>query len=109
MKNKDTPLFLQMTAFINNNVGNTVSTDDILLGNSDRFTTAVIYIYQFIKLGYIRIINNKAARNKDAIYKILKGFPKHYNLTNMRDELRRFDGLIAEAFDMKNINKITVY
>lgn len=98
---KKLPVFPEMVKFVNNNVGNIVSSSDILLGKTPDRGSETSYLYKFIKAGYVEPINNGSVQDKKAQYKILKAFPEHYNSCMLKDELRVINGYTPAFCDKK--------
>ena len=91
---KKTPVFSEMIAFVNNNVGKTVNSHEILLGKEPGRNSETAYLYKFIKLGYIEIEQESLVCDKEAKFRIVKEFPKHYNSVMLMNELRIKNGYI---------------
>lgn len=95
---KKTAVFPEMVKFINNNIGKTVSSKEILFGKGPGRNSETAYLYKFVKLGYIKPADeNSFVKDKDANFIIMKGFPKHYNSVILMDELRVLNGLIPNS------------
>lgn len=93
---KRAPVFLEMVNFVNDNVGKTVTSDEILLGKDPGRNSETAYLYKFVKLGYVQPTEESFVKDKSAKFKIVKEFPKHYNSVMLMDELRVVNGLIPE-------------
>lgn len=89
---KKLPVFPEMVKFVNDNVGNIVSSEAILLGKTPDRGSETSYLYKFIKAGYIEPINKGSVQDKNTMYKILRAFPEHYNSCMLKDELRVING-----------------
>lgn len=99
---KQPAVFPRVIEFINNNVGKIVDTQSLLLGKEPGRNSETAYLYKFIKLGYVQFATGKFIKDKDATFKILKAFPKHYNSIMLKDELRVANGFAP----MSNAHKI---
>lgn len=93
---KNPSVFNLMVEFVNSNVGNVVTSQNILLGKEPGRNSETAYLYKFVKLGYVEPTNGSFVKEKTAKFKILKGFPKHYNSVMFMDELRVSKGYIPE-------------
>ena len=92
---KQTPIFSEMVKFVNDNVGKVVSSKEILLGKEPGRNSETVYLYKFVKLGYVELVgDNSFVRDKTASFKVIKEFPKHYNSVMFTDELRVANGYI---------------
>lgn len=91
---KNVPAFTMMVNFVNANVGKVVTSNEILLGENPGRNSETSYLYRFIKLGYIKSVNEKTVMDPLAQYKVLKPFPEHYNSVMLAKETRIFNGLI---------------
>lgn len=89
---KKLPVFPEMVKFVNDNVGNIVSSEAILLGKTPDRGSETSYLYKFIKAGYVESINKGSVQDKNTMYKILRAFPKRYNSCMLKDELRVING-----------------
>lgn len=98
---KNVPVFTSAIKFVNNNVGKTVTSAEILLGKEPGRNSETAYLYKFLKLGYVKAINGGFVMHKDTKYKIIKPFPLHYNSVMLKDELRVANGLIPENHKRK--------
>lgn len=90
---KSAPVFLEMVKFVNGNVGKIVESSEILLGKEPGRNSETAYLYKFVKLGYVVPVEESFVKDKDAKFKIVKEFPKHYNSVMLMDELRIANGL----------------
>lgn len=87
--------FKQVVAFINENVGREVSSQDILLGKKPGRNSETSYLYTFIKLGYVKTAKEGASvMNRETRFIILKAFPANYTSVQMKIELRKLNGYI---------------
>lgn len=93
---KRTPIFSEMIKFVNDNVGKAVSSKEILLGKEPGKNSETAYLYKFLKLGYVKAVNDGFVMHKDTMYEIVKPFPPHYNSVMLMDELRVADGYIPD-------------
>lgn len=94
---KRAPVFPEMVKFVNDNVGKVVSSKEILLGKEPGKNSETTYLYKFVKLGYIELVdNNSFVKDKTASFKVIKEFPKHYNSVMIMDELRVANGYIPD-------------
>lgn len=93
---KQAPVFTEMVNFINNNVGKKISSKEILLGKEPGRNSETAYLYKFIKLEYVKAVNDGFVMHKDTVYEIVKPFPKHYNSVMFMDELRVANGYIPD-------------
>lgn len=93
---KSAPVFMDMVNFVNDNVGKTVSSEEILLGKEPGRNSVTAYLYKFVKLGYVKPLNDGFVKEKQTKFEIVKAFPKHYNSVMLMDELRVANGLIPE-------------
>lgn len=98
---KKPSVFTEMINFINNNVGKKISSKEILLGKEPGRNSETAYLYKFIKLEYVKAVNDGFVMHKDTVYEIVKPFPKHYNSVMFMDELRVADGFIADNHERK--------
>lgn len=98
---KKPSVFTEMVNFINNNVGKKISSKEILLGKEPGRNSETAYLYKFIKLEYVKAVNDGFVMHKDTVYKIVKPFPKHYNSVMFMDELRVANGFIADNHERK--------
>lgn len=98
---KQAPVFPEMVKFVNNNVGKVVSSKEILLGKEPGRNSETAYLYKFVKLGYVKAVNDGFVMHKDTMYEIVKPFPPHYNSVMFMDELRIANGLIPENHQRK--------
>lgn len=85
---KKTPVFGQVMHFINSHVGETVTSFELLLGNTPDRGAATSYLYKFIKLGYIRIVEGTSVLDPNARYEILRAMPPGYNSQKMKQEMK---------------------
>lgn len=92
---KKPSVFTEMVNFINNNAGKKISSKEILLGKEPGRNSETAYLYKFIKLEYVKAVNDGFVMHKDTMYEIVKPFPKHYNSVMFMDELRVANGFIA--------------
>ena len=99
---KQAPVFLEMVKFVNDNVGKVVSSKEILLGKEPGRNSETAYLYKFVKLEYVKAVNNGFVTHKDTMYEIVKPFPKHYNSVMLMDELRVANGFIADNHERKS-------
>lgn len=93
---KKPSVFTEMVNFISNNVGKKISSKEILLGKEPGRNSETAYLYKFIKLEYVKAVNDGFVMHKDTIYEIVKPFPRHYNSVMFMDELRVANGFIAD-------------
>lgn len=98
---KKPSVFTEMVNFINNNVGKKISSKEILLGKEPSRNSETAYLYKFIKLEYVKAVNDGFVMHKDTMYEIVKPFPKHYNSVMFMDELRVANGFIADNHERK--------
>lgn len=98
---KKPSVFTEMVNFINNNVGKKISSKEILLGKEPGRNSETAYLYKFIKLEYVKAVNDGFVMHKDTMYEIVKPFPKHYNSVMFMDELRVANGFIADNHERK--------
>lgn len=91
---KRPPVFSEMMKFVNDNVGNVVSSKDILLGKEPGRNAETAYLYKFVKLGYVESANGQFVKDADAEFKVLREFPKHYNSVMFEDELAIANGRV---------------
>lgn len=98
---KQAPVFLEMVKFVNDNVSKVVSSKEILLGKEPGRNSETAYLYKFVKLGYVKAVNDGFVMHKDTAYEIVKPFPPHYNSVMFMDELRIANGLIPENHQRK--------
>lgn len=94
---KKAPVFLEMVKFVNDNVGKVVSSSEILLGKEPGKNSETSYLYKFVKLGYVELVDdNSFVIDKTASFKVIKEFPKHYNSVMITNELRVANGFIPD-------------
>lgn len=98
---KKPSVFTEMVNFINSNVGKKISSKEILLGKEPGRNSETAYLYKFIKLEYVKAVNDGFVMHKDTMYEIVKPFPKHYNSVTFMDELRVANGFIADNHERK--------
>lgn len=98
---KKPSVFTEMVNFINSNVGKKISSKEILLGKEPGRNSETAYLYKFIKLEYVKAVNDGFVMHKDTMYEIVKPFPKHYNSMMFMDELRVANGFIADNHERK--------
>ena len=98
---KKPSVFTEMVNFINNNVGKKISSKEILLGKEPGRNSETAYLYKFIKLEYVKAVNDGFVMHKDTMYEIVKPFPKQYNSVMFMDELRVANGFIADTHERK--------
>lgn len=98
---KKPSVFTEMVNFINSNVGRKISSKEILLGKEPGRNSETAYLYKFIKLEYVKAVNDGFVMHKDTMYEIVKPFPKHYNSVMFMDELRVANGFIADNHERK--------
>ena len=98
---KKPSVFTEMVNFINSNVGKKISSKEILLGKEPGRNSETAYLYKFIKLEYVKALNDGFVMHKDTMYEIVKPFPKHYNSVMFMDELRVANGFIADNHERK--------
>lgn len=98
---KKPSVFTEMVNFINSNVGKKISSKEILLGKEPGRNSETAYLYKFIKLEYVKAVNDGFVTHKDTTYEIVKPFPKHYNSVMFMDELRVANGFIADNHERK--------
>lgn len=98
---KKPSVFTEMVNFINNNVGKKISSKEILLGQEPGRNSETAYLYKFIKLEYVKAVNDGFVMHKDTVYEIVRPFPKHYNSVMLMDELRVANGFIADNHERK--------
>lgn len=98
---KKPSVFTEMVNFINNNAGKKISSKEILLGKEPGRNSETAYLYKFIKLEYVKAVNDGFVMHKDTVYEIVKPFPKHYNSVMFMDELRVANGFIADNHERK--------
>jgi hypothetical protein len=91
---KQAPVFTNMVDFINNNIGNVVTSQEILFGKEPGRNSETAYLYKFVKLGYIEPLDGCFVKEKTAKFKVLKGFTKGYNSVSLMDELRIANGFV---------------
>lgn len=89
---KKAPVFLEMVKFVNDNIGKVVSSSEILLGKEPGRNSETVYLYKFVKLGYVEPVEKGLVKDKGAKFRIAKEFPKHYNSVMFMDELRVVNG-----------------
>ena len=98
---KKPSVFTEMVNFINNNVGKKISSKEILLGKEPGRNSETAYLYKFIKLEYVKAVNDGFVMHKDTVYEIVRPFPKHYNSVMFMDELRAANGFIVDNHERK--------
>ena len=98
---KKPSVFTEMVNFINSNVGKKISSKEILLGKEPGRNSETAYLYKFIKLEYVKAVNDGFVMHKDTMYEIVKPLPKHYNSVMFMDELRVANGFIADNHERK--------
>lgn len=98
---KKPSVFTEMVNFINSNVDKKISSKEILLGKEPGRNSETAYLYKFIKLEYVKAVNDGFVMHKDTMYEIVKPFPKHYNSVMFMDELRVANGFIADNHERK--------
>lgn len=98
---KKPSVFTEMVNFINSSVGKKISSKEILLGKEPGRNSETAYLYKFIKLEYVKAVNDGFVMHKDTMYEIVKPFPKHYNSVMFMDELRVANGFIADNHERK--------
>lgn len=98
---KKPSVFTEMVNFINSNVGKKISSKEILLGKEPGRNSETAYLYKFIKLEYVKAVNDGFVMHKDTVYEIVRPFPKHYNSVMFMDELRVANGFIADNRERK--------
>lgn len=98
---KKPSVFTEMVNFINSKVGKKISSKEILLGKEPGRNSETAYLYKFIKLEYVKAVNDGFVMHKDTMYEIVKPFPKHYNSVMFMDELRVANGFIADNHERK--------
>lgn len=98
---KNIPVFTKMVEFVNNNTKKIVASSEILLGKEPGRNSETAYLYKFLKLGYVKAVNDGFVMHKDTKYEIIKSFPPHYNSVMFMDELRIANGLIPENHKRK--------
>lgn len=98
---KKPSVFTEMVNFINNNAGKKISSKEILLGKEPGRNSETAYLYKFIKLEYVKAVNDGFVMHKDTMYEIVKPFPKHYNSVMFMDELRVANGFIADNHERR--------
>ena len=98
---KKPSVFTEMVNFINSSVGKKISSKEILLGKEPGRNSETAYLYKFIKLEYVKAVNDGFVMHKDTMYEIVKPFPKHYNSVMFMDELRVANGFIADNHKRK--------
>ena len=91
---KNAPVFTKVVEFVNNNVGKTVTSFEMLLGKEPGRTSETAYLYKLLKLGYVKAVNDGFVMHKDTMYEIVKPFPPYYNSVMLMKELREMNGLI---------------
>lgn len=94
---KKAPVFLEMVNFVNDNVGKVVDSKEILLGKEPGRNSETAYLYKFVKLGYVKPVEENFVKDKDSKFEIVKEFPKHYNSVMLMDELKVVNGLIPDG------------
>lgn len=98
---KNPSVFAKVVEFVNNNVGKTATSNEMLLGKEPGRNSETAYLYKFLKLGYVKAVNDGFVMRKDTMYEIVKPFPPHYNSVMFMDELRIANGLIPESHERK--------
>lgn len=98
---KHMAVFAKAVEFVNNNVGKTVTSIEMLLGKEPGRNSETAYLYKFLKLGYVKAVNDGFVMHKDTKYEIIKSFPPHYNSVMFMDELKVANGLIPENHKRK--------
>lgn len=98
---KNASVFAKAVEFVNNNVGKTVTSTEMLLGKEPGRNSETAYLYKFLKLGYVKAVNDGFVMRKDTMYEIVKSFPSYYNSIMLMDELRIANGLIPENHQCK--------
>ena len=71
---KKAPVFLEMIKFVNDNIGKIVTSNEILLGKDPGRNSETAYLYKFVKLGYVRPIEESFVKDKDAKFEIIIEF-----------------------------------
>lgn len=94
---KNASVFTKMVEFVNSNVGKIITSSEILLGQEPGRNSVTAYLYKFLKLGYVKAIDNGFVMNKDTRYEIIKPFPAYYNSVMFMDELRVSKGQIPNS------------
>lgn len=94
---KKAPVFLEMVNFVNDNVGKVVDSKEILLGKEPGRNSETAYLYKFVKLGYVKPVEENFVKDKDSKFEIVKEFPKHYNSVMLMDELKVVNGFIPDS------------
>lgn len=85
---KKPSVFTESIRFINENVGNIVTSEAILLGEKPSRGAATAYLYKFIKMGYVQQITGLSVQDPESTYKILKAFEPGYNSQKMKNDLK---------------------
>lgn len=98
---KSAPVFLEMIKFVNDNVGKTVESNEILLGKEPGRNSETAYLYKFVKLGYVAPVEGSFVKDKGAKFVILKEFPEHYNSVMLMDELKVVNGQIPDEHERR--------
>lgn len=98
---KNPSVFAKVVEFVNNNVGKTATSNEMLLGKEPGRNSETAYLYKFLKLGYVKAVNDGFVMRKDTMYEIVKPFPPHYSSVMLKDELRIANGLIPESHERK--------
>ena len=98
---KKPSVFTEMVNFINNSVGKKISSKEILLGKEPGRNSETAYLYKFIKLEYVKAVNDGFVMHKDTVYEIVRPFPKHYNSVMFMDELRVANGYMPDNHKRK--------
>lgn len=98
---KAIPVFSRMIKLVNDNVGSVISSKEMLLGKEPGRTSETAYLYKFLKLGYVKAVNDGFVMHKDTMYEIVKPFPPHYNSVMFMDELRIANGHIPDNHKRK--------
>lgn len=95
---KKMPVFPEMVKLINCNVGNVLSSKEILLGKEPGRNSETAYLYKFIKLGYVKPVDdNSFVKDKSSSFKVIKEFPKHYNSVMLMTEMKIANGYIPDS------------
>lgn len=96
---KKAPVFLEMVKFVNDNAGKVVSSSEILLGKEPGRNSETAYLYKFVKLGYVELMEEGFVKDKGAKFRIVKEFPKHYNSVMLMDELKVVNGFMPDTHE----------
>ena len=91
---KNKPVFTKFTTFVNSHVGETVTSNEVLLGKEPGRNSETAYLYKVLKLGYIEAVDDGFVTSTETQYRIVKPFPPHYNSVSLTRELREANGLI---------------